>query len=452
MAADRRPGNLAHLERLLKLDSQDAGKDKEHKAALQKAFTDATTRLEKIQETISEMNKRLTTDKVEKQKLRESLLELRNPAVLAEISAIDQKKQTLDTERITLKAQLDSVKTQKASVYDPELENVTKIFKQQAADEQRFQKDLEKLTAQRTLDEETLKVKQEEAKIFFKQFEKLFKERDALGDDINKVEAKTIEEEEKIRKGEQQRGGVQIALAQVRAELAGIAEEAKQYEGVEPFKSKDMDDVEREIKQFDRMLADMGAINMRALEIYETAEKEYTELNGKKEILLKEREQVLVLINEVDTKKKDLFVKMFAIINEEFKKIFLKLNTKGEAFLELENPEDPLTAGMNIKVRLSGNKFLDINSLSGGEKTMTALAFLFAIQEHEPAQFYVLDEIDAALDKRNAEKLGVLIHQYCNRAQYIIISHNDAVITQADLIYGVSMNEHGESKVASLKV
>jgi chromosome segregation protein len=143
---------------------------------------------------------------------------------------------------------------------------------------------------------------------------------------------------------------------------------------------------------------------------------------------------------------------MFVIINEEFKKIFLKLNTKGEAFLELENPEDPLNGGMNIKVRLQGNKFLDINSLSGGEKTMTALAFLFAIQEHEPAQFYVLDEIDAALDKRNAEKLGKLVRQYCDRAQYIIISHNDAVITEADNIYGVSMNEHGESKITSLKV
>jgi chromosome segregation protein len=83
---------------------------------------------------------------------------------------------------------------------------------------------------------------------------------------------------------------------------------------------------------------------------------------------------------------------------------------------------------------------------------MTALAFLFAIQEHEPAQFYVLDEIDAALDKRNAEKLGKLVRQYCDRAQYIIISHNDAVITEADNIYGVSMNEHGESKITSLKV
>jgi len=238
----------------------------------------------------------------------------------------------------------------------------------------------------------------------------------------------------------------------VRAELAGIQEEYKQFEGVEPFKTKDQAEIEKEIREFEKMLQDLGAINMKALEIYETVEKEYNDLMAKKEVLNKEREQVMVLINEIDSKKKEMFIVMFNIINEKFRNIFVQLNTKGEAFLELENPEDPLNAGMNIKVRLAGTKFLDIRSLSGGEKTMTALAFLFAIQEHEPAQFYVVDEIDAALDKRNAEKLAQLLRQYSERAQYVVISHNDAVITEADQLYGVSMNEHGESKVTSLKV
>jgi chromosome segregation protein len=105
-----------------------------------------------------------------------------------------------------------------------------------------------------------------------------------------------------------------------------------------------------------------------------------------------------------------------------------------------------------IKVKLTGTKFLDIRSLSGGEKTLTALAFIFAIQEHEPASFYVLDEVDAALDKHNSEKFAKLIAKYADRAQYIIISHNDGVISQANNLYGVSMNEHGMSKVVSLKI
>jgi len=117
----------------------------------------------------------------------------------------------------------------------------------------------------------------------------------------------------------------------------------------------------------------------------------------------------------------------------------------------LEEPENIFEGGLKIMVRLTGNKFMDLRSLSGGEKTLTALAFLFAIQEFDPASFYILDEVDAALDKANSQKLADLIRLYCAKAQYIVISHNDAVISQADILYGVSMDEHGISKILSLK-
>jgi chromosome segregation protein len=139
-------------------------------------------------------------------------------------------------------------------------------------------------------------------------------------------------------------------------------------------------------------------------------------------------------------------------INTTFMEKFVSLSTKGEATLELEDPATVFEGGVNIKVRLTGKKFLDIRSLSGGEKTMTALAFLFSVQDHEPATFYVLDEVDAALDKRNSEKLAQLVRQYVSKAQYLVISHNDGLIAEADNLYGVSMNQDGISKVVSLKV
>jgi len=95
---------------------------------------------------------------------------------------------------------------------------------------------------------------------------------------------------------------------------------------------------------------------------------------------------------------------------------------------------------------------MDIRSLSGGEKTMTALAFIFAIQENDPASFYIMDEVDAALDKRNSERLADLVNDYSKKAQYIVISHNDGLIASAENLYGVSMNESGISKVISLKI
>jgi len=95
---------------------------------------------------------------------------------------------------------------------------------------------------------------------------------------------------------------------------------------------------------------------------------------------------------------------------------------------------------------------MDIRSLSGGEKTLTALALIFAIQEYEPACFYILDEVDAALDKHNSEKLAKLIQNYCHKAQYIVISHNDSLISEANTLLGVSMNpQAGISNVVSLR-
>jgi len=200
------------------------------------------------------------------------------------------------------------------------------------------------------------------------------------------------------------------------------------------------------------MINRMGNINMRALEIYEGIEKEYHELTKKSSKLNEEKEDILKLMNEIEGNKKSLFLKSFNDVNDSFKGIFSQISTKGDAFLQIENEENPFEGGVMIKVRLSGNKFMDIHSLSGGEKTLTALAFIFAIQEHQPASFYLFDEVDAALDKRNSAKLSEYIRKYSDKAQYIVISHNDAVITDADQIYGVSMQQDGISKVVSLKI
>jgi len=160
----------------------------------------------------------------------------------------------------------------------------------------------------------------------------------------------------------------------------------------------------------------------------------------------------LQMMYEIETKKKDLFLETYKELSKNFTDIFASLSAKGEALLFLENEEDPLAAGVEIRVRLAGNKFLDIKSLSGGEKTLAALSFIFAIQDYHPASFYLMDEVDAALDKRNSELLSKLVAKYANKAQYIIISHNDAIISEAEQIYGVSMQTNGISKVVSLKI
>ncbi len=280
----------------------------------------------------------------------------------------------------------------------------------------------------------------------------MFDKQKKLQDEINEHEQKILGVEEQSRKEELTLNTHSIEIARVSAELAGLEAEFAQYPGVELDMDKPEEKLKEEIAEFEKLMITIGNVNLRALDIYDAAEREFNELVQKKQVLVGEKDEVIKLMNEIETSKKDLFVRTLNIVNDQFKRFFLSLSTKGDAYLELENPEIPFEAGLGIKVRLTGNKFLDIRSLSGGEKTMTALAFLFAIQEHEPAAFYILDEVDAALDKANSDKLAKLIRSYCTKAQYVVISHNDNVIAEADVLYGVSMDaERGISNIVSLR-
>jgi chromosome segregation protein len=157
------------------------------------------------------------------------------------------------------------------------------------------------------------------------------------------------------------------------------------------------------------------------------------------------------IIEEIDRKKKKTFMKTLKAINELFNRNFSQLSTKGQVFMELENREDPFAAGLDIVVKVGKGKYFDVTSLSGGEQTLVALSLIFAIQEYKPYCFYIFDEVDAALDKRNSERLAGLVKRYMKTGQYIIITHNDAIITESSTLYGVSMQE-GLSKILSLEI
>ncbi|MBT3583068.1 AAA family ATPase, partial [Candidatus Woesearchaeota archaeon] len=180
--------------------------------------------------------------------------------------------------------------------------------------------------------------------------------------------------------------------------------------------------------------------------------KEYDNLNWRLNKLGSERDSVIGVINQIEHRKKDSFSRTFDGVNKHFNEIFSKISHKMQAQLILQNPEKPFDGGLNIRVRDKNGKGMYLGALSGGEKTLVALAFIFAVQEHSPAPFYLLDEIDAALDRLNSDKVAKLLQEYSKRAQVIIISHNDSIISAADNLYGIWMNKKGESFVNSLKI
>ena len=445
-------GEIIKSEKSLHLDTEDLEASQNYKEELSEKKKAVEESLSKVIEEISEINRGLADAKIGKQKLRSEISELRNPILLAELNTFEQKRHELTEQIVKLDAEMKGFDIQIRDILGRDKDNTAKILKDIEKEEEGFNGEIKDLKEKIKHDEKFVKEKEVEQQKFYTAFKKLYAERNKLTDEISKVENDIFKNEDVSRQEEFKLNALSLENAKVKAELAGFNAEFEQYRGIELNLRKSEEDLKREISQFERLRENIGSVNMRALEIYDKAEREYNILLEKKDTLREEKESVLLLMAEIDSKKKELFLQTFENVNKHFGEIFTMLSNKGEASLVLEEPENIFEGGLRIMVRLTGNRFMDIRSLSGGEKTMTALAFLFAIQEFDPASFYILDEVDAALDKANSQKLGDLIRAYCGKAQYVVISHNDHVISKADTLYGVSMNEHGISKVLSLKI
>lgn len=445
-------GEIIKSEKSLHLESGDLEASKAIKEQSQKKVEEVSKKLDDVIDSVSEINRELANLKIKKQQLKEKVNALRKPTLIAELNSFEEKRKQLTEELFKIDSEVKNIEMQNKEILGRDLENTSRILKDIDKEAEAFKSEADHLKEMISQKEEELKEKEKKQKEFQTRFKGLFDKINKLNEDNSSAESELYKTEELSRKEELDINTLSLEQAKIRAELAGLNEEFAKYEGVELDMKKPEDQLKKEINDFEKMRENIGSVNMRALEIYESVEKEYNSLLEKKEKLGKEKDDVISLIEEIDSKKKDLFMNTYDVVSENFKKIFSSLSTKGEAHLMLENPEDPFEGGLSVNVRLTGNKFLDIRSLSGGEKTMTALAFIFAIQEHEPASFYILDEVDAALDKHNSEKLAKLIKKYSDNAQYVIISHNDSLISEASNLYGVSMNEHSMSKVVSLKI
>ncbi|MFH1399488.1 MAG: chromosome segregation protein SMC [Candidatus Woesearchaeota archaeon] len=445
-------GEIIKTEKSLHLESGDTSADKGQKQQLAKQLQDVDEKIKQVNQSIQQCNKEFADIKAGKQELRVKISQLQNPALLAELNTLEEKRAELKDESIQTTHQITSIQMQIKDMFGPELEKIDKILKQVDKDEEQFKKEITSITTKITKDQVLLKEMDKKQKQFYEKFKELFGTRDATNKEAQKFEGDKIRVEEQSRQTELKMNNIALKNAAVTAELAGLEKEYEQYHGISLVRNKDTSSLKAEITRFETLVIQMGNINLKALEVYEAVAEEYKNLIKKKDKLSSEKEEVLKLMDEVEQRKGELFMRTFDSVNEHFKRIFSMLTTKGTAYLMLETPENPFEGGVRIRVRIQGKRFLDIRGLSGGEKTLTALAFIFSIQEHEPATFYVLDEVDAALDKHNSEKLARLVRKYSTGAQYIIISHNDAIISESDNLYGVSMDEHSISKVVSLKV
>ena len=196
----------------------------------------------------------------------------------------------------------------------------------------------------------------------------------------------------------------------------------------------------------------LGEVNTGSISEYERLNERYTFLSTQRDDLESSVTNLLGVIEEMDELMKSRFVEVFEKISEEFKIVFKKLFKGGEGVLELTDPSDILNTGIEISALPPGKKLNSIALLSGGEKTLTAIALLFAILNVKPVPFVILDEVEAALDEANVDAFGNYLLSRKDRSQFIIITHKKRTMEYADALYGITMQESGVSKLVSVKL
>ena len=196
----------------------------------------------------------------------------------------------------------------------------------------------------------------------------------------------------------------------------------------------------------------LGDVNVGAIEEYQRVSERYEFLINQRNDLINAEDTILKIIKELDDIMKEKFIETFDIVKVKFKEVFKKLFGGGNAELKLTNPEDILTTGIEIKALPPGKTLQHISLLSGGEKTLTAISLLFAILETRPVPFCILDEVEAALDEVNVDNFGKFLNEFKDKTQFIVITHKKKTMEYADILYGITMQESGVSKLVSVKL
>jgi len=238
---------------------------------------------------------------------------------------------------------------------------------------------------------------------------------------------------------------LEIKLADLPDPLPEVPEEinAKIFESLQ--------NLQKEIRDLQKRLQAMEPVNMLALQEYEQTTNRLQELQSKLKTLESERTELLLRIENFTTTRLQAFQEAFDAVNQNFTKIFAEFS-EGDGHLQLDNPEDPFSSGLTLVAHPKGKPVQRLASMSGGEKSLTALSFIFALQRYRPSPFYAFDEVDMFLDEANVERLAKMIKQQAQQAQFLVVSHKNPMLKSAERIIGVTQARGAHTQVVGLNV
>ncbi len=398
---------------------------------------------ERIKAKIEEMEKedadiRERMNKLIPEKLSNEIKELRS-----KVDSLRSEMQDIEKDIVRVEGEINGAEEKKESL-SKDIENVKEEIEKMREEIENSEKEMEKVQLERRKLEEVVRREEEKIKDLVSERDKLVKSKERIVDDISKKEGDVkVKESLKIH-----------ILAKLNEEQRKYEEFKREYEGYE-IEVKNVEPIsvlKNRLNDVQAQMMSMGPVNMRSIEEYDEEKERYEKLKEEYKNLEKEKKNLLSLVRELNGKKKDGLMKVYNAINENFKKIYKEISNGGDAEILLENPENPFKGGLIIRVKPIGKKFVRLESLSGGEKSLTALAFIFAIQQYDPSPFYVLDEVDMFLDGVNAEMVGRIIKRNSRTAQFIVISLRKATLKFADYVIGVTQQGDGLSRVFSQNI
>ncbi|MDD5023197.1 MAG: hypothetical protein PHU63_03445, partial [Candidatus ainarchaeum sp.] len=381
-------------------------------------------KITELEQKYSEEDKKVK-EKYEQMSKRRSDIASKISSLKATISGKEKELEIRKTETRKLEIDLKTSNDEKTQI----LSDITKIKREIPALSQDLEKREDKVRKSSREMENIMKILED--------FENRIK---SLGEERGKIKLIL----DKIYKEKHDR---EIQEATLKTRLIDLKSEYEEYVNVQTV-SLGKEDLIKNITESETVLNSIESVNIASIELYETKKQEVEELDSKIELLKNERKAVLSMVKEIERKKREIFFETFNAIDSNFRKM-LETIPLGEGYLYLDNPEDPFESNLLIKIKKHGRES-SIDSLSGGESSLLALAFIFSIQFFKPSPFYVLDEADAALDKQNSKHFSDLIKQISKDSQFIAVSHNDTVIEGANAVLGVTRIA-GVSKIVGVK-
>ena len=287
-----------------------------------------------------------------------------------------------------------------------------------------------------------------------RQFEE---ERNALIEQVTEAQKRMRSARRQFEKHNRMRHHLEVTVTQLQMQMKAIATQIldKYQLSIDQIEMEDNEhnnlELLEEIEQLKAQIADMGNVNLMAVEEYEEHKQREEFFMVQREDLQKSLKDIYQSIQQINQTSRDAFEQTFEQIRANFQLVFEELFEGGETELRLTDPSDVLESGIDIIARPPGKRPQSITQLSGGERSLVAIALLFAIFKIKPSPFCVLDEVDASLDEANVLRFAKLIRKYTEQTQFVIITHNKRTMETADVMYGVTMEQAGVSKIVSAK-